>query len=403
MGKEKPGALTPKAIANRIKSKGLLKLKFYCQACQKQCRDANGFKCHIQSESHQRQLLVVSENTNLYVGEYSRQFLNDFIQILRCRFGTKRVKANRVYQEFIGDRNHIHMNSTQWTSLTGFILWMSKKGYCKIDQTEQGWFIAYIDQSAEAIAKRKMMESKTKVDRTDEELVEIEINRQVERGLLYENTKKDDIDEKNDTKETNDISKIDAIKPISFKFAKSTVKTPVSDIVDRKKNTNTINKVQKINVLQSNDVFKAFTPSIKSSKKSKSSAISAISQIIQSEKYHKDKFSRRSIWIIKKIYVQLKDKPTTSSKLFINRVDGDTAVCIQNGHEMRIHQSDLKTYIPESGKLLLVVNGAHREQLAELISRDGGDYCTIKLKTGEYHGLKFNKISIQDISETVNE
>ena len=37
MGKH--GFLTPKAIANRIKSKGLQKLRWYCQMCQKQCRD----------------------------------------------------------------------------------------------------------------------------------------------------------------------------------------------------------------------------------------------------------------------------------------------------------------------------------------------------------------------------
>lgn len=32
-------AMTPKAIANKIKSKGLQKLRWYCQMCQKQCRD----------------------------------------------------------------------------------------------------------------------------------------------------------------------------------------------------------------------------------------------------------------------------------------------------------------------------------------------------------------------------
>lgn len=31
--------LSPKAIGNRIKSKGLQKLRWYCQMCQKQCRD----------------------------------------------------------------------------------------------------------------------------------------------------------------------------------------------------------------------------------------------------------------------------------------------------------------------------------------------------------------------------
>ncbi len=39
MGKEKGGFLTPKAIANRIKAKGMQKLRWYCQMCQKQCRD----------------------------------------------------------------------------------------------------------------------------------------------------------------------------------------------------------------------------------------------------------------------------------------------------------------------------------------------------------------------------
>jgi DNA/RNA-binding protein KIN17 len=39
MGKEKPGFMTPKAIANRIKAKGLQKLRWYCQMCEKQCRD----------------------------------------------------------------------------------------------------------------------------------------------------------------------------------------------------------------------------------------------------------------------------------------------------------------------------------------------------------------------------
>ena len=42
MGKD-GGFLTPKAIGNRIKAKGLQKLRWYCQMCQKQCRDENGY------------------------------------------------------------------------------------------------------------------------------------------------------------------------------------------------------------------------------------------------------------------------------------------------------------------------------------------------------------------------
>lgn len=70
---------TPKEIAKRMKQKGLCclgamrvcvsnapaglnKLCFYCQVCEKSCRDANGYKCHLESEAHQRQILVFASN-----------------------------------------------------------------------------------------------------------------------------------------------------------------------------------------------------------------------------------------------------------------------------------------------------------------------------------------------------
>jgi len=48
-------------ISNRIKAKGLQKLRWYCQMCGKQCRDENGFKCHLESDSHKRQMMVFGE------------------------------------------------------------------------------------------------------------------------------------------------------------------------------------------------------------------------------------------------------------------------------------------------------------------------------------------------------
>ena len=100
MGK-KEGFLTPKAISNRIKAKGLQKLRWYCQMCQKQCRDENGFKCHMMSESHQRQLLLVGENPGRYLSYFSDEFLSGFMDLLRRQFGTRRVHCNVVYNEYI--------------------------------------------------------------------------------------------------------------------------------------------------------------------------------------------------------------------------------------------------------------------------------------------------------------
>ncbi|KAK6021853.1 hypothetical protein OSTOST_12467 [Ostertagia ostertagi] len=179
MGKHERG--TPKDIANRIKSKGLQKLRWFCQMCQKQCRDQNGFKCHLTSESHQRQLLLVAENTSSFLRQFSREFEANFMQILKTSFGTKRVRANEVYQEYIKDKGHVHMNSTVWHTLTGFVLYLGKSGKCKIDQNEKGWYIQYIDQ--EEVLRKAEEAKRMKAEKDDEERQQEMINAQVRRAL----------------------------------------------------------------------------------------------------------------------------------------------------------------------------------------------------------------------------
>jgi len=96
--------LTPKAIANKIKAKGLQKLKYYCQPCEKQCRDENGYKCHCTSEGHLRKMQLFSSRSSSYLDQYSKQFEKSFLDILSRHHNTKRVKANMVYNEVIQDK-----------------------------------------------------------------------------------------------------------------------------------------------------------------------------------------------------------------------------------------------------------------------------------------------------------
>lgn len=166
MGKAEVG--TPKYIANKMKAKGLQKLRWYCQMCQKQCRDENGFKCHTMSESHQRQLLIFADNSHMYLDQFSKEFSDGFLELLRRQFGTKRVAANKVYQDYISDRNHLHMNATKWLTLTGFVKWLGREGHCVVDETEKGWFITYIDRDPETIAMQEALAKKEKMDKDDE-------------------------------------------------------------------------------------------------------------------------------------------------------------------------------------------------------------------------------------------
>lgn len=185
MGK-KAEAGTPKAIANASKAKGLQRLRFYCQVCEKQCRDENAFKQHSLSEGHVRQMLVVGESAHTYIEQYSKEFKDDFLALLSRRWGTKRVRANQVYQEFIQDKHHSHMNATQWVTLTGFVQWLGKEGICHVDETEKGWFISWIDNSPAALARSDAAMKKERQDMGDEERQRRFLNDQIERARAAE-------------------------------------------------------------------------------------------------------------------------------------------------------------------------------------------------------------------------
>ena len=111
---------------------------------EKQCRDENGFKCHVSSESHQRQLLLFAEKPGQFLDSFSQEFESSFILLLKRTHGTKRTFANQVYQEYIKDKEHVHMNATKWVTLTGFIQYLGKSGKCTVDETEKGWYITWI-------------------------------------------------------------------------------------------------------------------------------------------------------------------------------------------------------------------------------------------------------------------
>jgi Domain of Kin17 curved DNA-binding protein len=76
--------------------------------------------------------------------------LGDFLVIFFKRFGTKRVKANNVYQEYIQDKNHLHMNATRWVTLTEFIKYLDEQ-----PQQRERLLIAEQIERAEREAREK--------------------------------------------------------------------------------------------------------------------------------------------------------------------------------------------------------------------------------------------------------
>lgn len=76
-----------------------------------------------------------------------------WLTLNRDRCGTQRVKANNIYQDYIRDRSHLHMNATRWVTLTGFIQHLGQAGIVRVEDTEKGLFISWIDNSPKALAK----------------------------------------------------------------------------------------------------------------------------------------------------------------------------------------------------------------------------------------------------------
>jgi DNA/RNA-binding protein KIN17 len=173
---------TPKDIANRMKSRGLQKLKFYCQMCEKQCRDQNGFKQHATSESHMRQMKIFTSNATGIVTEFSLEFEKSFLTTLKMRHGTKKVNANNIYQEMIAYKSHVHMNSTQWTTLTEFVQYLGKTGKCIVEENisdgQGGWYVSFIERDSSIIERREKQLKKDISNQLAEKLLQQRMNTQ---------------------------------------------------------------------------------------------------------------------------------------------------------------------------------------------------------------------------------
>jgi DNA/RNA-binding protein KIN17 len=192
-----------KDLSKRMKMKGLQRLRFYCQACERQMRDENGFKQHTMSESHVRQMLLLGEDPKKHIEDFSKQFLRDFMQLLRTSHGEKSVHMNQFYQNYIANKvslisrefnvfigstdvnglqEHIHMNATKWPSLTEFAKYLGKEGLCRVEETDKGLQIAWIDDSPEALRRKEAVRRKEMQDKGDEEREQRMIREQIRRA-----------------------------------------------------------------------------------------------------------------------------------------------------------------------------------------------------------------------------
>ncbi|XP_003972738.1 DNA/RNA-binding protein KIN17 [Takifugu rubripes] len=382
--------LSPKAISNRIKSKGLQKLRWYCQMCQKQCRDENGFKCHCMSESHQRQLLLASENPNRFMDHFSQEFKSEFLELLRRRFGTKRVHNNIIYNEYISDRQHIHMNATRWETLTEFTKWLGREGFCKVDETPKGWYIQYIDRDPETIRRQEELARKKKHDLDDEERSAKFIEEQVRRGRDGKEIEENPV--------YTELKRESEEEKVAFNLGASLC------VAGPSKTSSALG----VSALKKDVAVSVKRKDTSSDTRSEKKRKSALEEIIEMEERKKKKQQpvRTDYWlqpniVVKVVTKKLGERYHKRKAVIMEVKDKYSAVVkmIDSGDKLKLDQTHLETVIPAPGKQVLIVNGPYRDTEALLEGIDEKSFtATLTLDSGQQKGKRVD-VAYEDFSK----
>jgi DNA/RNA-binding protein KIN17 len=395
---------TPKDIANRAKAKGLQKLKFYCQICEKQCRDANGFKCHCTSEAHLRQMEIFGMNQGKFIGSYSEEFKRAFLNMMATSHRNSRVSANIVYNEYIAHKEHIHMNATRWTTLTEFIKHLGREGICEVDETPKGWFLTYRPEDKEE-KMRQAMKAKRKVAEEEEDDRNARLIReQIERAnaALPEHAKRH-----------AEATELDENAKGELKLSLAGVKRiKTAEELDRAKPLPTaleaFNRASQVASDAAAGLIKA-----QAAKKP-----SALDEIFQKGVAAKEAAKAKPVdapaagkdvpWLQPGVVVKIVSKALQSEGLYKKK--GAVRRCLQGGYvaeidvidtgaRVQVDQTELETVLPSVGGAVVVLKGEHRGLTGKMDGLETDKYvAVVTLREGPNKGATV-RFDYEDISK----
>jgi len=351
--------------------------------CQKQCRDANGFKCHMTSESHQRQLLLFGENPGRFLHGYSRDFEKSFNDILRRQYNGKRVHANVVYQQYISDKNHVHMNATCWVTLTSYVKHLGRTGKCEIDETDKGWFVTWVHKDPEEELREKKAAKKEKMAKDDEERITEYIDAQIEKAKLQVKLDQEFIATELQKSEEETLTldmKLKELNKVKYdEGVKNPLKTLSKDVPTKRKESN------KRRIVALEEIIKEETE--KKRLKEKNDPL------------------MQNAWLVPNIIVKINakslgDKFYKKKGRIIEVIDDFAALMELNdgSAKIKVDQDDLETVIPNVGRKVLILWGKYSGQEAELLNINTKKFeAELQLDGGKKIHLPYEQFSKQYI------
>jgi hypothetical protein len=119
------------------------KIRWYCGLCHVPCKDENGFKCHLNSETHILREQAVSESLRAFkLSQNDIDFRAKFVACLVAKHLGQVVLAHEVYRELYPlDRPQNIMKATCWETLGTFIAQLKKDGFVEAYKGIKGWQI----------------------------------------------------------------------------------------------------------------------------------------------------------------------------------------------------------------------------------------------------------------------
>lgn len=373
------------------------------------------------SESHLRNMKIFAENAAGIMDGMSREFEKTYLDTLRRRHGTKRVNANNVYQEVIQDRHHIHMNATKWATLSHFCQYLGRTGKCKVDETERGWYVQYIERDANILARQEAQQRRVEAERAAEERFaqqmeaqRLEASKALDRegGTLRVEATKLERDE--DQKEA-----------VSLSFKSTTKRTPENPLAPKPSSVFGEGTDEEDDIVS----FQAKEP-ISSPERRVSNDHKPGRQPLQFKRPRSEHFSSNATheklrthkkqredwkdyhWVRQGILVRITSKKLGNGR-YLNRkavVEKvledkytaevevlDSGPDVEDGGDLlRLDQDDLETVIPRIGKAVRILYGRGRGQRAQLLSTDKGrGEASVELEDGSI----VEKVLFSDISK----
>lgn len=373
---------------NRVKAKGLTKLRWYCQLCEKPCRDENGYKCHVSSESHLRQVRVFAENPAQFVDFYSKEFEDAFMEVLRRKGENVRSKAKSVWTEVISERHHIHLNATKWLTLTEFVAYLGKEGLAEVDVDEEGvWHIRYINRDPEVLKRKEALAKKEKMDMDDAEKAAKMVENQIklarkqlaERGYGKDTQTQESKELKREEGEKVTVS----LAPVMAAKTKTQAPPPPvalgfddegggpSRVTIKKeegaggKEKEKVGEKRKLNAVEE----------IMMREKRKKEEDEAREAAAKAEDEKLEKVNPDAAWLARGIIVKVVNKKLSGGKYYkkkavVEKVEDDKysaqVKVLDMGHVLTLDQEHMETVIPSTGGEVLVVGGKNKGQVGVL-------------------------------------